>query len=43
MVDRPGARATARGDRASEGILQGAAVERGIDASLGDGAGKIGR
>jgi hypothetical protein len=39
MVDVPRARAAARGDRAAQRVLEGTAVQRGIDARLGDGTG----
>ena len=41
MVDGPGAIAAAGGDRRAEGILQGAAFERRIDAGMRNGAGEI--
>jgi hypothetical protein len=41
MVDGPGAIAAARGDRCSQDILQGAAVQGRVHAGLGEGASEI--
>ncbi len=41
IVDVPEAVAAAGGDRAPQGILQGAAFECETDASPGDGSGEI--
>jgi hypothetical protein len=41
MIDRPPAIAAPRVDRCPDGILQRAGLERGINASQGDGAGEI--
>ena len=43
IIDVPEAVPAADGDRGTQRILEGAAVEGGIDAGLGDGAREIGR